>query len=221
MDLSILSFMAFKQIWNNAQSPMSEIVRWSNFPDYGQTLVEHSNSVPLVGLWVMSHFSTETEINQMLVLTALMVHDHGEPLANGDSVYEEKKPTDDLYEWTAFRDIVSDQSLQPFSVVIEEAFLLQFCRNSEIDLFNESTKRRIQGLQEEYPLEAAVFEFVERIDYFLSASAGREAGIRNQEEEMMEHTFKNQAHKLDALVEEFPILGSVWTPGLKSWLQGE
>lgn len=219
MDDSINNFLAFRRLWENAQRPMTEIVRWSNFPEYGQTLVEHSNSVPLVALWVTTRLSEVVKIDTLKVVTALMVHDHGEPLAGGDVLYYEKKSSDDLAEWVGFRAMVDDWRLSSFRKVVEDAFLLQFCRNTNVSIFDVKTQKRIQKLQQEYKLEAAVFDFVERIDYLLSASIGSKQGLRNSKETMMAGTLRNQTGKIEGLVKEFPEFKIIWTPELKSWLQ--
>ena len=70
--------------WKNAQCPMGETKRWGNFPDYGQNLLMHNNSVPWVAEWVISEVSRTHAIDQALLYRAFIVHDHGEPLTGGD-----------------------------------------------------------------------------------------------------------------------------------------
>jgi 5'-deoxynucleotidase YfbR-like HD superfamily hydrolase len=223
MDESIQSFLSFRSLWSNAQEPMSAITRWGKFPRYGQTLTEHSNSVPLVGWWVMSKLPHDVfvELNRELVLLALMVHDHGEPRHRGDVPYDDKRKIDDLLEWNAFKSMVRHYTLSPFREMVEDAFLLQFCRNSEICQFLKVDQDRIRDLQQTFAREAAVFEFTERIDYFLSASIGKENGIHNDVETMMEGTLRNQTEPMAKLVDEFPMFEVIWTSELFAWFHSD
>jgi hypothetical protein len=59
--------------------------------------------------------------------------------------------------------------------------------------------------------EAIVFEFIERLDYLFTALDGFDRSVSNEHEGMLEHCLRNQAQMLNALVEEMPILGDIWT----------
>ena len=202
----------FLGIWDNAQKPMLKEKRWKNFPAYGQTLLEHANSFPLVGRWVMSVAARPKDT--LLFTDCLLLHDHGEPLSGGDEDADSKTKDKDLREWVAFSSLIRE--LPPtLRQQWMRAFSLQYVRKSMWQDLPASGFALVTELRQTHSYEAALFDFSERLDYLCSAYKGFRRGVCNQKETMIEHTVGNQTMKLDALVDEFPELGSLWTVELK------
>lgn len=213
--LNIHRLQDFLAIWKNAQRPMLNEKRWGNFPAYNQTLVEHANSFPLVGRLVMS--VATRPMDTLLFADCLMLHDHGEPRSGGDEHAGNKTAGKDVREWVEFRNLVI--RLHPtLRQQWMRAFTLQYVRKSMWQDLPPSGITLVTELRQTHAYEAGLFDFSERLDYVCSAYAGYERGVRNQKETMIEHTIGNQSEKLDALVEEFPELGSLWSVELKTQL---
>lgn len=98
------------------------------------------------------------------------------------------------------------------------AFSLQYVRKTIWENLPPSGVTLVTELRQTHAYEAGLFDFSERFDYICSAYGGYKRGIRNQKETMIEHTLGNQSKKLDALVEEFPELESLWSIELKTQL---
>ena len=213
--MSYLSNMiSAHRVWGNAQKPMLETKRWGNFPQYHQTLVEHNNSLPIVGMWVMSHL-VDQNLDESLLYRFFSVHDHGEPLTGGDEHYDQKTNDKDLREWQAFEKLVADVRPLEFRLSLRRAFLLQYCRKDSRRMLPLEIQAAVFTLHKEKKFEAGVFDFTERIDYLFSAYEGYLHNIENAEETMIEHTIVRQVPKLDALVKEFPALGKIWKQMLR------
>lgn len=213
--LNIHGLQDFLAIWKNAQKPMLDEKRWGNFPVYNQTLVEHANSFPLVGRLVMS--VAARPMDTLLFTDCVMLHDHGEPRSGGDEHAGNKTKGKDVREWIEFRNLIA--KLPPtLRQQWMRAFSLQYVRKSMWEDLPPSGIALVTELRQTHSYEAGLFDFSERLDYVCSAYAGYERGVRNQKETMIEHTIGNQSEKLDALVEEFPELGSLWSIELKTQL---
>lgn len=211
-------FQAVMMPWKNAQQPMQDVLRWGNFSDYGQTLLKHNNSVSWTALQVLTAIRGEYAVDEMLVMTAFVCHDHGEPGSGGDEHHDNKTLGKEIREWEVYMDLTRDLP-EPMRSYIHKAFLLQYIRKTEhpnapwpYPLVQAVTELRVK-----YIVEAAVFDFSERIDYLMTALDGFERRVRNSTEGMLEHCFRNQAPKLDALVQEFPGFSSVWNPEVRQW----
>ncbi len=213
---NLLLLNGFLALWQNAQGPMLREKRWGNFPAYNQTLVEHTNSLPLVARLVTMTVSRQFCLD--IVMDCVTVHDHGEPLTGGDQHAGNKTRGKDVEEWIAFAELMQKQP-EHLAMGLLYAFSLQYVRKAIwVDLPPEG-QRMVSELRAIYAYEATLFDFIERFDYRLSAYAGHLRGIQNQKETMLAHTFGNQAPKLDALVVEIPELGSLWSPQLRAELE--
>lgn len=204
--------------WQNAQQPMMRVVRWGNFPSYGQTLVEHSNSVQFVLLWVQSRLASRPDVDWSLLQRAFLVHDHGEPLSGGDEHAENKTPDKEVEEYRAFHYLLTRVDLD-YRNFLMQAFLLQYVRKKQWwSEFSAVDRVMVATLAEKYQVEAVLFEGVERLDYLASALEGynRYPPVRNEREMMMDHVLANQVPKLDALAHEWvPFARRVWTSQLR------
>ena len=202
--------------WQNAQQPMLEVIRWSQFPSYGQTLVEHNSSLPLVVLWVQSRLIQYEDIDWALLFQTAAVHDHGEPLTGGDENEYTKTPDKERREYEAFSQLISGAD-QNYRNLLMKAFLLPYVRKQHWwPSFLEADRVMVQELAGCRGVEALLFEAVERLDYLASAVMGHRQGIRNDRETMIDHVLGNQVPKLDRLAVEYrPFAEYVWTPRLR------
>jgi hypothetical protein len=204
--------------WKNAQQPMMKVVRWGNFTDYGQTLVEHSNSVQFVLLWVQSRLASRSDVDWALLQRAFLVHDHGEPLSGGYEHAGNKTPDKEVEEYRGFHYLLS-RTETDYRNFLMQAFLLQYVRKKQWwNEFSAVDRAMVVFLREKYQVEALLFEAVERLDYLASALEGhhRTPPIGNEEEMMMDHVLGNQIPKLDALALEWsPFAKRVWTLKLR------
>jgi len=204
--------------WQNAQRPMTNVVRWGNFPTYGQTLVEHSNSVSFVLLWVQSRLASRVDVDWALLQWAFLVHDHGEPLSGGDEHAGNKTRDKELVEYGVFRDLISSVD-SDFQYLLMRAFLLQYVRKEQWRKHLDAEHQEVVNeLAQMYVVEALLFEATERLDYLASALEGhqREPPVRNEQELMIDHVLDRQVPKLDGLALEWPPFGRrVWTGKLR------
>jgi len=214
----LATMRAVMQPWINAQRPMQAVVRWGNFPDYGQTLLMHNSSVLVVAAWVCRVVERDDiTFRKGAVYEALIFHDHGEPLTGGDEHVDARTNGKEGKEWNAFAKLLEhvpvwlhDKWLQTFS--------LQYCRKASASELPERGQHIVHPLARHGAKEALVFEFIERLDYLFTALDGFDHGVRNEYEGMLEHCLKNQTHKLNELVVELPILAEIWTNTLQDEL---
>jgi hypothetical protein len=200
--------------WTNAQKPMHQVTRWGNFPDYGQTLLMHNNSVLIVAAWVCRVVEQDDlSFRKGAVYEAFIFHDHGEPLTGGDEHIDAQTTGKEVQEWNAFAQLL-DKLPVWLQVKWINAFTLQFCRKPSASELPDRAQHILQPLRRHAMKEAIVFEFIERLDYVFTALDGFDRLVSNEQEGMLEHCLKNQVPKLNALVEELPILGEVWTQTL-------
>jgi len=204
--------------WQNAQRPMTKVVRWGNFPTYGQTLVEHSNSVQFVLLWVQSRLMSRSDVDWALLQRAFSVHDHGEPLSGGDEHADNKTADKEVEEYRGFHYLLS-RAEPEYRNLLMQAFLLQYVRKRQWwNEFSAVDRAMVVTLAEKYSIEALLFEGIERLDYLASALEGnnREPPVRNEQELMIDHVLDRQVPKLDGLALEWDPFGRrVWTPDLR------
>lgn len=201
--------------WLNAQKPMTTVIRWGNFPDYGQTLTEHCNSIPYMGMWVQEKLGRRQDIDWLLYQQALLVHDQGEPISGGDEHAGSKTADKDLKEYQAVASMMAKVE-ERFRSRFMQAFLLQYVRKPEwwphMSVVDRMT---VVELSKRFSVEALLFAGTERLDYLASAVIGYRHGIRNKTEAMIDHVLRNQVRKLDVLVEEWAPFAGVWTPDLR------
>jgi hypothetical protein len=210
-------FEVMLQPWVNAQRPMSKIVRWGNFPEYGQTLTEHMSSIPYVLTYVEDMLNYRGDIDWLLLHRCVIVHDQGEPLSGGDEHADNKTENKEYLEYNAVARMMNHDT--PFARSFMRAFLLQYVRKLQFwEQFDGKHQLMLEVLSKTKAKEAAIFEMVERLDYLASAVIGYRSGIRNDKETMIDHVLKRQIPKLDGLLVEFPELSWVWSTSLRSSL---
>ena len=205
--------------WTNAQKPMQDIVRWLNF-DYGQTLQAHNNSVPWVATWVMTSLRGEYPIDEALLMTAFMAHDHGEPGSGGDEHANNKTPGKEIKEWEVYMED-TEHLPEPMREYVRKAFLIQYVRKQEHpdEPWPHPLIASVAKVRASYIIEPAVWDLIEWMDYLFTAVDGFQKKVKTEEEGMLEHCFGNYARKLDVLVREFPGFSMVWNQLLRDWIE--
>ena len=151
-------------------------------------------------------------------LRALIWHDHGEPLTGGDENASNKTKYKGVREWIAVYNLISDWP-EALRLQFLEVFSLQFVLKDEWEDLPREGRDIVRRLRASHYREAVIFDFTERWDYFFSALTGHDQAVHNGEEAIMEHTFGRQADAMDGLVSEFPVLGTIWTPTIRSQLE--
>lgn len=219
---SLESLMAVKPLWDNAQKPMTRVRRWSNAPGYDQTLSDHVCSLPIVGIWVCSYIKEHLpkDFDYGLLYAAFALHDHGETVTaiNGnDVVLDEKTNLTDMEEIEAFNLFLTEVESKEVLAAFWRPYMLQFCRKSDGDILRLSKGAReyLLRMKMEVGIEPVIFEFCERLDYIFSALHGHDNGVMIGPENMLEHTLKRNAEKLDEICEEVPGLKEVWSDQLR------
>ena len=212
------SFDALMPAWQNAQRPMAAELRWkTNFPHFGQTLGMHVCSMPLVGMELIEFFRPyKPGWDELLLMYAFLLHDHGEPRSGGDEDIESKTEGKDVREWQGFAEMIAgypDPIRQPYL----RAFALQYAIKDCDDDLPAEAMLFIQEHREHNMSAAWFFEFVECVDYFRSAREGNWQKIRHVKghEGMFEHVFRNAPKRIVVACENLPLLTEYWTPQLQ------
>ena len=203
--------------WKNAQCPMGETKRWGNFPDYGQNLLMHNNSVPWVAEWVISEVSRTHAIDQALLYRAFIVHDHGEPLTGGDEHIDAQTDDKEIKEWAAFVELIKGVRPEMKDRLLR-AFALQYARKKQTAQWSEQLVILANTFATSYRVEAVVFDFSEKLDYLFTAYDGHLRGVKNKDEHMLAHALRHNVPKLNAMCEELSALKRIWTNTLQDEL---
>ena len=168
--------------WLNAQQPMADVSRWGNFPEYGQTLLMHNNSVMVVAAWVCRVVEqADVTFRKGVVYEAFIFHDHGEPLTGGDEHIDAQTTGKEVKEWNAFAQLLSRLPVWLQTKWLT-AFTLQFCRKSSAADLSDRAQHILKPLSQHGAKEAIVFEFIERLDYLFTALDGFDRSVSNEHE---------------------------------------
>ena len=208
--------------WENAQEPMARELRWeTNFPHYGQSLCMHANSVPLTMRELLEFFRPfRSGWNELLLITAILVHDHGEPLSGGDEDIESQTKHKAVREWHGFAEMIQDYP-ESIKQMYLSAFALQYAIKDCDDL-PVYALAHVEHHREFHMDEAWFFDFVECIDYFRSARVGARRNLRHVKPEMNKQGMFEHVHsernltRIDRACDNLPVLREFWTPQLQA-----
>lgn len=202
-------------VWKSGQISLPQVIRWSKYSnnnDEGgarvQDSLQHSYSLTILGKIVIYKLREYAVINESLLLTALLVHDHGEGEIKKDTLYIDKTVEGDVDEYIAFQKrykALDSELYQEF----ERAFLLQFSlKNSTA--FPESARSIMSNLAVQNRNECLIFDIIERLDYILYAF---EQYVDRGNVKILVQTLRHQMSHLDRLSLDVTGLGEViWTP---------
>jgi len=204
--------------WQNAQKPMDDEPRWKTnfFHQNGQTLLRHANSVPMTMMDLLVHFRPfNIDLDELLLMQTIILHDHGEPRSGGDEDIESKTTGKEGREWKGFAEMVQDYP-EPLKQMYLRAFALQYAiKDCDDELPPEALE--LVKYHRHYNMSAAwFFDFVECIDYFRSAREGNWKNVRHVKghEFMFEHVFRHTCKRIEMACGNLPVLREYWTQQL-------
>ncbi|MFZ1720722.1 MAG: hypothetical protein WAU28_05285 [Candidatus Moraniibacteriota bacterium] len=154
-------------------------------------------------------------LDESLLLTALLIHDHGEGEIKKDTLYIDKTVEGDVNEYIAFQKRYSSLDAGLYRD-FERAFLLQFSlKNSTA--FPESARSIMNNLAVQNRNECLVFDIIERLDYILYAF---EQYVDRGNVKILVQTLRHQMSHLDRLSVDVTGFGEViWTQDVRESFQ--
>lgn len=207
-------------VWLSGQVALPQVARWSKYhKENGQTKarcqnsLQHSYSIAVLGKIVCHKIREHVLLDENLLQTALLIHDHGEGEILRDTHYIDKNEDGDKEEYLAF---VECYSMLPKNLFEEfhGAFLLQFALKNPLN-FPEEARSLMTFLAIKCKSECLAFDAVERWDYVLYAL---EQFLALGNAKILVQTMRHQAPHLDRLAKELPGFGEkVWTESARSW----
>ncbi|MDO8583831.1 MAG: hypothetical protein Q7R83_01490 [bacterium] len=206
-------------VWRSGQERLATVRCWSAFDcdkNGGirpQDLLQHSYSLAVLGRMVISLLRPHATLDESLLMTALLLHDHGKAEIGFDPPAPSKSDWSQLREYYGF---ISRFSHLPAPVFheLERAFLLQ-CATLSLEHFPEDARNVVEQLKIEHPLEVLAFEAIERWDFVLYAL---EQYRERQNEMILSRVLRNHESRLDELAASLPGFGTViWTPEIQAW----
>lgn len=169
-DLAVLGML---DVWTSGQVQLAEVIRWKkNYLDKGipvrrQSTLAHTYGLAILGSVALRLLKPVFRVpyDYQLLMTAFLVHDHGEGELHKDEPATDKMDEDDLAEYMAF--IARYQQL-PSAVFVEfeRAFLLQFAIRNPVN-FAEHARAVMNRLARFNRAECILFEAIEHWDYLL------------------------------------------------------
>ncbi len=199
-------------VWKSGQTQLPSVVRWSKYIDKDQGArkqdsLQHSYSLSVLGVLMLARLRRQGMLDEVLVLTALLLHDHGEGEIGKDTLYVDKSTEGDLAEYLAFRARYGRLSPEEFTFV-HRAFLLQFALKDPPE-FPEDARAIMRCLRLDHRADCLAFDALERWDYVLYAL---EQYAERGNEKILVQTLRNQLPKLDLLARDLPgFRQAVWT----------
>ena len=199
-------------VWKSGQEGLPLVPRWSKYVGKEQGVraqdsLKHSYSLTVLGAIFLERLRPFQPLDGELLLTALLLHDHGEGEIGRDTLYLDKTAEGDLAEYQAFRKRYETLGAAEFAV-FHRAFLLQFAAKDPPG-FPEDAVRAMAALRSGRMPEALAFDALERWDYVLYAL---EQYFERGNEKILVQVLRNQVAKLDRLcVELHGLRQAVWT----------
>ena len=223
--LSMNTYTAWENIIDvikSGQVGLSTVIRWSKYDkEEGggvriQNSLQHSYSIALLGKMLIHKLRDYVTLDEPLLITALLVHDHGEGEINKDTHYIDKSVDGDLDEYLAFTQRYSALGKSQFEE-FQKAFLLQFALKNP-SCFPEQSRKIMEQLEQHKLLECNAFDAVERWDYLLYAIEQFE---ERGNKKVLVQTLRNQIPHLNRLAEvALPGFGAeIWTTQMRLWCQ--
>ncbi|MDD4819102.1 MAG: hypothetical protein PHH27_02910 [Candidatus Colwellbacteria bacterium] len=157
------------------------VYRWSRLGKgvRRQNVLQHSYSITILARIIIEKLSYYLELDKDLLLTAFLVHDHGEGELKRDVCAGDKNKAgndDDLREYFAF--VKCYEKLEPkMFQVFHRAFLLQFCLKDHTGFPREAVKI-MESLEFESHFDALTFRAIELVEYLLYAMEQDKKGNR-------------------------------------------
>lgn len=183
---------------------LQDVIRWKKYVNSEEAMKEnslqHSYKAALLALKVLENEKkySEKPFDAYLVLKAIILHDLGE-IEAGDTVYIDKNEEGEKHEYNFFRQLTSSLP-EHIKKELHVAYHLQYSNKPG---FSDTSDK----LNEEYPMEAKLFEAIERIGYVIFAY--REY-VRRNKEKIFVQVLRNQHTHLVNLAKELPGFGKIF-----------
>ena len=191
-------------VWRSGQIGLSQVPRWGKYVerDQGarpQNSLQHPYALVLLGKILLERLRRHVELDGELVMTALLVHDHGEGEIGHDTLYIDKTVGGDVQEYLAFVRRYRQLDYDVFEV-FRRAFLLQFVLKRP-EAFPFEAREIMRVLRRDRYKEALAFEAIEYWDYVLYAL---EQYCERSNARILVQVLRNIAPHLDRLAGQLP-----------------
>jgi 5'-deoxynucleotidase YfbR-like HD superfamily hydrolase len=206
------AWRATLDVWKSGQEGLSLVPRWSKYVGKEQGVrpqdsLKHSYSLTILGMIFMERIRRYQPLDEAFLLSALLLHDHGEGEIGRDTLYVDKNAEGDLAEYLAFRKRYSALGAAEFAS-FDRAFLLQFAVKDPPG-FPEDAKRVMASLRIGRLPEALVFDALERWDYVMYAL---EQYFERGHAKILAQVLRNQIAKLEVLcIQLHGLRDVIWT----------
>lgn len=194
-----------------SQLILQKVRRWKSYKGVRkQNDLQHSYSIAILAKIViekLNKYFVGFYFDKDIILTAFLVHDHGEGELKRDIQYGKKKDCDDLDEYYSFVERYKQLSGEVFTS-FHNAYLLQYCIEGREDFPAEAREIMAWLKEKRYP-EALIFEAVEVFEYILFALEQDKKGNHGQ---ILRDVCKNQLPRMERLRIDLPgFKEEIWT----------
>ncbi len=206
-----LSWPGVSDVWLTAQTILTDVYRWSRYqqdPIRLQNDLQHSYSVTILAKMVIEMISPYNPgLDKELILSAFLVHDHGEGELKRDIPYGYKTDDEDVKEYLAFKARYGQLNANVFSG-FEKAYLLQYCLKDRND-FPEEAIAVMSELKKYKHIEALAFSAIENWDYLLYAM---EQDRENRSSIILKRVTGNHLKQFEDFAQKLPgFRETIWT----------
>lgn len=188
-------------VWVSSQLGLPAVTRWSKYVDAGRTRkqdsLQYSYGVAVLRKIFVERMRPYPKLGGELIVTALLLHDHGEGELGRDTLSVDKTDRGDLDEHFAFRKRLGPERLEAFGA-LHAARLLQFVSRSR-DGLPEDARRVVDAPAAAKRWEAQAFDALERWGFLLFAP---EQYLERGNEVILTRVLRNRAPKLDRRARE-------------------
>lgn len=183
-----------------------------------QDVLQHSYSITILARIIVEKLEHYLSLDKDLIMTAFLVHDHGEGELKRDICQGDKNKEgndDDLREYFAF--VKRYEQLEPeIFRVFHRAFLLQFCLK-DYNGFPKEAVEIMEGLAITNNFEALAFRAVELMEYLLYAMEQDKKGNRPG---LLLGVYENNIPELEEIINNLPGFSQeIWTEEVSAFFE--
>jgi hypothetical protein len=205
------AWLGVSDVWLTAQTIFPGIYRWKKYKKCGirpQDDLQHSYSVSVLAkIFVEMIGPYNPGLDKELIISAFLVHDHGEGELKRDNCFDFKKSNDDVAEYLAF--VKRYQQLGPkIFPNIKRAYLLQHALNERPD-FPMEAQVILKDLRKNNFREVLSFRAIEIWDYLLYPL---EQNKNQSRPKILIEVARNQTLRMEELAKHLPgFKEQIWT----------
>lgn len=194
-----------------SQLILQKVWRWKSYKEVRrQNDLQHSYSITILAKIViekLNKYFVGFHFDKDIIITAFLVHDHGEGELKRDIQYGKKMAGDDLDEYYSFVERYRRLSEEVYNS-FHYAYLLQYCIEGREEFPAEAREIMVWLKEKRYP-EALIFEAVEVFEYILFALEQDKKGNNKQ---ILRDVCKNQLTRMERLSRDLPgFKEEIWT----------